>query len=136
MPGGGSVTPRRRKKRADAEIRGKTRNVEKKYYPSAGAAPSVLTERGKQMLTGDFLKGLIKEKERTFTETDAAKLYAEQLELAFDGVIHKGEDLNQKPEVIRKAVRAVFLCGYRAGLLSYHWNDGGKASGFGGDSDV
>lgn len=88
------------------------------------------------MLTWNFLKGLIKEKERTFTETDAAKLYAEQLELAFDGVHHKGEDLNEKPTVVRKAVRAVFLCGFRAGLLAYHWNDGGKASGFGGDSDA
>lgn len=85
------------------------------------------------MLSSNFIKGLITERDRTFTETDAAKLYAEQLELAFDGVLHKGEDLNTKPGVVRKAVKAVFMCGFRAGLLAYHWNDGGKASGFGGD---
>lgn len=66
-------------------------------------------------LDAETLRGLMAEKERELTEEEAALLLAAEITEA--GNLAPSNDLYRRPRILRRAARALFLKGYRAGII-------------------
>ena len=66
-------------------------------------------------LDADTLRGLMREKEKELTEEEAALLLAAEITEA--GNLAPSNDLYRRPRLLRKAARALYLKGYRAGII-------------------
>ena len=66
-------------------------------------------------LNAETLRSLMNEKERDLTEEEAALLLAAEITEA--GNLAKSNDLYRRPRLLRKAARALYLKGYKAGII-------------------
>ncbi len=66
-------------------------------------------------LDADTVRGLMNEKERELSEEEAALLLAAEITEA--GNLAPSNDLYRRPRLLRKAARALYLKGYRAGII-------------------
>lgn len=66
-------------------------------------------------LDADTLRGMMREKEKELTEEGAALLLAAEITEA--GNLAPSNDLYRRPRILRKAARALYLKGYKAGII-------------------
>ena len=66
-------------------------------------------------LDAETLRKLMNEKERDLSEEEAALLLAAEITEA--GNLAKSNDLYRRPRLLRKAARALYLKGYKAGII-------------------
>lgn len=66
-------------------------------------------------LNAETLRSLMNEKERDLTEEEAALLLAAEITEA--GNLAPSNDLYRRPRLLRKAARALYLKGYKAGII-------------------
>lgn len=66
-------------------------------------------------LDADTLRVMMREKEKELTEEGAALLLAAEITEA--GNLAPSNDLYRRPRILRKAARALYLKGYKAGII-------------------
>lgn len=66
-------------------------------------------------LNAETIRALMNERERDLTEEEAAMLLA--AEIAEAGNLAPSNDLYRRPRLLRKAARALYLKGYKAGII-------------------
>ena len=66
-------------------------------------------------LDAETLRKLMNEKERDLSEEEAALLLAAEITEA--GNLAPSNDLYRRPRLLRKAARALYLKGYKAGII-------------------
>lgn len=67
-------------------------------------------------ISAEEIRDYIAEKERELSETDALDMYIGELCRAA-GSVAESNDVNRRPLMVRKAVRALYLRAYTSGLF-------------------
>ena len=86
-------------------------------YPQ-GCPLTISTKRGVKMarISAEEIREYISEKENELTEDEALLLYIGELCRAA-GSVAESNDVNRRPVMVRKAVRALYIRAYTAGLF-------------------